>query len=87
MAILPISSTLIVLRCTGNEDIISELVKQEDSEREAFGAAPHVSLTLMYTAKQELRLSLLGPCITKEDDVSFYIKLAKDIPFLHHSYS
>ena len=54
MAVLPTSSTLIILRCTGNEDIILELVKQKDSERGEFGDVPHVGLTLMCMAKEEL---------------------------------
>ena len=65
MAVLAISSTLIVLKCIGNEDIIPELVKQEDSERGAFGAAPHVGLTLMCRAKEELAPIVVGPTQNK----------------------
>ena len=61
MPVLPISSTLIVLRCTGNEDIIPKLVKQENSERGAIGAAPHVGLTLICIAKEELAPIVAGP--------------------------
>ena len=65
MAVLSISSTLIVLRCTENEDIILELVKQEDSERGAFEAVPHVGLTLMCMAKGELAPIIAGPMQNK----------------------
>ena len=41
MAILPISSILIVLRCTGSENIIQDLTKQKNSKR---GALDVVSL-------------------------------------------
>ena len=61
MAVHPISSTLIILRRTGNEDISLELVKQGDSERGAFGVAPHVGLTLMCMAKEELAPIDVGP--------------------------
>ena len=57
MTILPISSTLIVLRSTWKEDIIPELVKQEDSERGVFGALPHVGLTSCVWPKRNLHLS------------------------------
>ena len=65
MAVLPISSTLIVRKCTGNEDIIPELVQQKDSERGAFGATPHVGLTLMCRAKEELAPIVAGPTHNK----------------------
>ena len=65
MEVLSISSTLMVLRCTGNEDIIPELVKQKDSKRGAFGAAPHVGLTLMCRAKEELAPIVVGPTQNK----------------------
>ena len=65
MAVLSISFTLIVLRCTGNEDIIPELVKQEDSERGAFGVAPHVCLTLICMAKKELAPIVARPMQNK----------------------
>ena len=65
MTVLPISSTLIVLRCTRNEDIIPKLVKQEDSERGAFVTAPHVGLTLMCMAKKELAAIIAGPTLNK----------------------
>ena len=65
MEVLSISSTLIVLRCTENEDIILELVKQEDSKRGAFGAMPHVDLTLMCMVKEELAPVVAGPTQNK----------------------
>ena len=65
MAVLSISSTLIVLKCTGNKDIIPKLVKQEDSERGAFRAAPHVGCTLMCMAKEELAPIVAGPTQNK----------------------
>ena len=65
MAVLSISSILIVLRCTGNEDIIPELVKQEDSERRVFGAVRQVGLTLMCMAKEELASIVSGPSQNK----------------------
>ena len=61
MTVLPISSTLIVLRYTGSEDIIPDLTKQKDSKKGAFGAAPHVGLTLMCAAKEETALIFVCP--------------------------
>ena len=55
----------IAVRCTRNEDIILELVKQEDSEKGAFGATPHAGLALMCMAKGELAPIVAGPTQNK----------------------
>ena len=87
MAVLPISSTLIVLKCTGNEDIIPELVKQEDSERGAFGAVPHVGVTLMSMAKEELALIVAGPMQNKGGCGFLLHQTSQRYCFLQQSYS
>ena len=43
----------------------SRLVKQEDSERGAFEAVPHVGLTLMCMAKEEFATIVAGPTQNK----------------------
>ena len=87
MAVLAISSTLIVLRCTGNEDIIQELVKQKDSERGEFGDVPHVGLTLMCMAKEELALIIAGPTQNKGGCGFLLRQTSQRYTFLHQSYS
>lgn len=61
MLVLTISSTLIVLRCTGSEDIILDLAKQEDRKRGAFGDMPQVALTLMCASREETAPICVGP--------------------------